>query len=432
MARKYSNVSKVMSLTAGINNSVTSLTVNDASGLPVTFPYAIAVDYESATVEIMLVTNAAGNVLTVTRGQEDTSAQSHSTGAVVVHVATALDLQNADDHHNASQNVHGLSGGAAVVGTTTSQTLTNKTISGASNTLSAIPGSALTGAITVSTIPVANVTGDWPIDTRSTGSIPVDTRTTGNLPGSRLASPITAAMTFSNNVTVNQPATGFGIHISANAAPNSEALRVTAVSTQPGVTIRRNNSTATGSSLLALQTEAGTNMVNVDRAGKMLSTTTIEATDFIISGSPDRNVKTELDDVLLRAHAAQLADFPNTGSTSYVSIGTQCGTAFTAASTGKAKIDWFTELYVSVANNFGLCTIEVRDGSSVGTGTIVVAAADSLPLARNDNSNQVTASAWHVVTGLTPGSAYNVRLMYRTSAGTLNVGRRSVTVEPWG
>lgn len=212
MARKYSNVSKTMTLTASVTITDTQIHVDDASGLPNSFPYVIVIDYEQPGVEICLVTAAAGNILTVDRGQEDTAAQPHTLGAVIVHAATAQDLQQAADHIEAVTNVHGVGAGNAVVGTGTTQTLTNKTMSGSNNTFSNIPGSAVIGPI-AGTVTVGQVVGDWPIDTRSTGSlplatrttgsIPVDTRTTGDLPGSRLASPITNAMTFNSTITAN-------------------------------------------------------------------------------------------------------------------------------------------------------------------------------------------------------------------------------------
>lgn len=313
MSRKYSNTSKVMALAVAVNTVVTTLTVDDASGLPVTFPYSVAVDFEASNVEICLVTSAAGNVLTVTRAQEDTPAASHSAGAVVVHCATALDFQQMVAHVDQSTNVHGVGALSAVVGTQTSQTLINKVISGASNTLSSIAGSALTGAITVATIAVANVTGDWPIDTRSTGSLPVDTRTTGNLPGSRVASPITAAMTFSaavvlsstlavtstaafsNNVTVAQASSGSGLTVTNHASAAASTAVIVGHQTQPALTERRNNSTTTGVLHQGQGESPGfTDLYHFNRDGSAFFSGAVEASDFTINGSPDRSVSTEL------------------------------------------------------------------------------------------------------------------------------------------
>jgi hypothetical protein len=72
-------------LNGAINNSVTSVTVTSSAGMP-NAPFEIQVD-TGANLEDMHVTAKAGNVLTVTRGQDGTTAVSHLTG-VTVNVAT--------------------------------------------------------------------------------------------------------------------------------------------------------------------------------------------------------------------------------------------------------------------------------------------------------------------------------------------------------
>lgn len=143
--RNYSNTAVVTALVGGINSSDTSLVVGSTTGFPASTPYTLALDYEAATQELVEVTGVAGTTLTVTRGVDNTSAQSHANAAAVAHVISKRDVSEPNAHVNASTDVHGLAGGAAVVGTSTTQTLTNKTMSGASNTFSAIPGSAITG-----------------------------------------------------------------------------------------------------------------------------------------------------------------------------------------------------------------------------------------------------------------------------------------------
>lgn len=144
MARKYSNTFAETTLTGSISNSATTITIGATAGLPASFPYTLALDYGTANVEMVTVTALAGSNLTVTRGQDGTSAQSHNAGAVVVHPVSARDLSEPQVHIDATSDIHGLTGGAAVVGTSSAQTLTNKTISGSANTLSNIPSSAIT------------------------------------------------------------------------------------------------------------------------------------------------------------------------------------------------------------------------------------------------------------------------------------------------
>lgn len=125
-SRFYSNTAIETTLSGSISAGATSITVGATTGFPGSFPYTLALDYGSATEELVSVTNAAGLTLTVTRGYGGTSAQSHSLGAVVRHVYNAQDATDFRTHEDASSNVHGVTG--ALVGATQSQTLTNKTL----------------------------------------------------------------------------------------------------------------------------------------------------------------------------------------------------------------------------------------------------------------------------------------------------------------
>lgn len=133
-ARQYRSTVEAKTLSTGINNSVTSMTLNSVTTLPSTYPYTLVIDPDLASEEIVTVTaNAGGNVLTITRAQDGTSAQTHDAGAVIKHMITARDLQEPQDHIAASSAIHGVTG--SVVGTSDTQTLTSKTINLTSNTL---------------------------------------------------------------------------------------------------------------------------------------------------------------------------------------------------------------------------------------------------------------------------------------------------------
>lgn len=156
MTWNYSNTSVETTLAGTINAVTTSVTVAAVTGFPVSYPYTLVIDYGESNAEIVNVTSAVGTTLTVTRGQDGTTAGGHSSGAVVVHALVARDAAEPQAHIAASTGVHGLSGGVAVVGTTTSQTLTNKTIDGGANTLTNIATSSLVG-----TIDAADVAGTF-------------------------------------------------------------------------------------------------------------------------------------------------------------------------------------------------------------------------------------------------------------------------------
>lgn len=147
MTWNYSNTSVETALTSTVNAVATSIVVDSVSGFPVSFPYTLILDHGQTNREVVNVTAGASTTLTVTRGQNSTSAGSHLAGAVVVHGVVARDLQEPQDHIAASTNVHGIGGSSSVVGTVAAQTLTNKSINGGANTLTNLPGSALVGTI---------------------------------------------------------------------------------------------------------------------------------------------------------------------------------------------------------------------------------------------------------------------------------------------
>jgi hypothetical protein len=138
MRRQYEGGAQPAQLTASLGNSTANLTIscNDLTNWPdgSIGPFYVVIDRNKASEEKILCSTRSGNVLTVYddgitngRAADGTSITSHDANAVIEHVFTATDADEANAHVNASSAVHGLSG--AVVGTTDTQTLTNKTIS---------------------------------------------------------------------------------------------------------------------------------------------------------------------------------------------------------------------------------------------------------------------------------------------------------------
>lgn len=167
--RHYINNATVVSTVGSMSNSATTVTVSDASTFPATFPWTAVIDAGLATAEVVLVTAAAGAVLTITRGYDGTAAQTHASAATFAHAAVQADYDEANAHHVASSAVHGISG--SVVGTTDVQTLTNKTAAGLtvtgtlaganqtlSGTLTVTGAAAFNGGATTTTLTATTVT----------------------------------------------------------------------------------------------------------------------------------------------------------------------------------------------------------------------------------------------------------------------------------
>lgn len=128
VVRFYSSTAQVSALTGSITNASTTITLTTVSGWPTSTPFTAVIDPDTPSAEVVNVSATAGTTYTIQRGIDGTSAASHNASAVVRHMASARDFADSRAHENATANVHGIGGSASLVGTTTTQTLTNKTL----------------------------------------------------------------------------------------------------------------------------------------------------------------------------------------------------------------------------------------------------------------------------------------------------------------
>ena len=130
MSRNYRSIAEPKTLNGNVSNVATQITLNNITGLP-SPPYVLVINPDTANEEAVLVTTNQDGVtaptLKVERAIETgATAKTHTDTNAVRHMIVGSDLQLAHDHIDNTTTAHGATG--AVVGTTNTQTLTNKTL----------------------------------------------------------------------------------------------------------------------------------------------------------------------------------------------------------------------------------------------------------------------------------------------------------------
>jgi hypothetical protein len=172
--------------------------------------FTLVIDPDTALEEIVDATAVSTNTFTITRAIDGSTAQAHSAGAVVRHMAIGRDLRDANLHAEASayyndgsgtgHTMHGIgSGEGDVVGTLKSQTLTNKIL-----TAPTISDPVFTGTPTAPSSIVFEGTNADPYETTLTVAEPTQDNeiTLPNTTGTVVI--VTAAQTLTNK-TLTSP-----------------------------------------------------------------------------------------------------------------------------------------------------------------------------------------------------------------------------------
>jgi hypothetical protein len=157
--RKYSSRSQQTTLSTGITSSDATATVVSGANLlaSVNFStagtFTVVIDPDTALEEIVDVTDRSGNTLTITRGVENGgTGVAHSAGAVVRHMVTGRDLQEANNHIDGTLAQHAATTSAELRGVISDETGTGSLVFATSPTLvTPILGTPTSGTLTNTT-----------------------------------------------------------------------------------------------------------------------------------------------------------------------------------------------------------------------------------------------------------------------------------------
>jgi hypothetical protein len=424
--RYYASTAKQASLAASIDSVVESITLDLVTGFPSNFPFTLVVDPDTNKEELIKVESVSGTVAAVKRGQDGTTAISHSIGATVRHVVSGQDFNEFSAHAGTTADptkagVHGVTGD--VVGTSDAQTLTNKIISGAVIANGGIQFEGSSSDANETTLTVTNPTADRQITLPdATGTVTLNevastltskTITSGTLGGDLAAggnkvtglgtpSANTDAATKSYvdtaiaNVIASSPAALDTLDELA-AALGDDPNFATTVATSIGTKVAKAGDSMTGAlsmgnnKITSLGTPtSGTDAVNKTYIDTVFGSTTSAAASATAAAGSASSAATS---------ASSAATSAASALTSATSAATSASSAATSATSAAASFASVTGLTGSgIVRDMGSITeTDTTTSTYINIATIAAAAATSASSASisetNANSSRVAAAA---------------------------------------
>jgi hypothetical protein len=405
--RKYTSRSQQTTLSSAVTSGATVIPVTNASTLlagttiSAGQTFVVVIDPDTALEEIVEITAASSNNLTVTRAVDmsGASAQDHSSGAVVRHMVIGRDLRESNLHieatgaYNDGTGTHAMHGlGASdgvVVGTAATQTLTNKTF-----TTPTVNGATLSGTITSTatvtggTITGATITGLSSAGMVSSSATPKDyvdailgSATAAATSAASAATSATAAATSASSAATSATAAATS---AASALTSQTAAATSATSAATSATAAATSATSAAASATAAATSATSAAASATAAATSATSAAASATTAANSVATIASYATTASNSAAAAatSATSAAASATAASTSATSAAASATAAATSATSAAASA---TAAATSAASALTSQTAAATSASSAATSATAAAtsAADALTSANS-------------------------------------------------